>query len=432
MPEQIHRLYEIFREHPAISTDSRRNVSGAIYFALKGDKYDGNRYAADALVKGAVIAVVDDAGLENVPGMFYVEDVLHTLQSLAKYHRHQSKATVIALTGSNGKTTTKELMASVLSEKFITNSTAGNLNNHIGVPITLLSVKNDTEFCIVEMGANHPGEIFLLCEIADPDYGLITNIGKAHLEGFGSMEGVLSAKSELYDYIRKKQGRIFINDDNPLLMRKGKGIPQISYGKSNTCFCSGTLLKKYPKVSLQLHCRENNFRVDTNLVGDYNLENILAAAAVGSYFGIPPSAIASALSSYSPENLRSQWIETSKNVLIMDAYNANPTSMQTAIQNFASGPYRNTMVILGEMLELGASSQAEHQNLVDFVNSKCDSIKDSVFIGKNFSSVVPKPGLFFESTDQFLDYLNKKPIVNKTILIKGSRGNQLERIIKML
>jgi UDP-N-acetylmuramoyl-tripeptide--D-alanyl-D-alanine ligase len=432
MSEQIQRLYEIFREHTAVSTDSRKIVSGSIFFALKGDKYDGNRYAADALAKGAAVAVVDDLGLKDMPGVFYVKNVLNTLQSLAKFHRQQSKATFIAITGSNGKTTTKELIASVLSQKYNTNATEGNLNNHIGVPVTLLSVRSDTEFCIVEMGANHSGEISLLCEIADPDYGLITNIGKAHLEGFGSLEGVLSAKSELYDHIRKKQGRIFINEDNPMLMQEGVGIERITYGKSANCFCSGTLLSKFPMVSLQVHCRGESFRIDTNLVGDYNFENILAAVAAGSYFNVGSSSVASALCSYFPENFRSQWVETEKNILIMDAYNANPTSIQAAVQNFASGPYKNRMVILGEMLELGTSSSAEHNALVSFVRSKHDEIKDAVFIGRNFSAVDPKPDLIFESTDHFLDYLHQNPISGRTILIKGSRGNQLERIIKML
>lgn len=429
---QIHQLYSIFREHSTISTDSRRIVPGSIFFALKGDKYDGNRFASDALQMGATIAVVDDVSLKGLTGMFYVPDVIGALQALAHFHRGQSKATVIALTGSNGKTTTKELMAAVLSKKYVTQSTPGNLNNHIGVPVTLLSMRDNTEFCIVEMGANHAGEISLLCEIADPDYGLITNIGKAHLEGFGNLEGVIKAKSELYDHIRAKSGKVFVNYDNPVVLKAARNLEHVSYGQASANFCSGSYLTKFSNVSLQVNCKNHDFRVSSNLVGDYNFENILAAVCVGLYFDIDPSSVSSAIASYVPGNFRSQWIETEKNVLIMDAYNANPTSMNVAIQNFASSPLKNKMVILGEMLELGSTSSFEHQTLVDLVRSKSISLEDSVFIGQNFFSVEPRPNLLFESTDRFLEYLDRNSISNKTILIKGSRGNQLERIIKLL
>ena len=430
--EQIHQLYSIFREHPTISTDSRRVVPGSIFFSLKGDKYDGNKFAPDALEMGAAIAVVDDFNLKDITGMFFVPDVLRALQALAHFHRVQSKATVIALTGSNGKTTTKELMAAVLSKKYVTQSTSGNLNNHIGVPVTILSIRDDTQFCIVEMGANHVGEISLLCEIANPDYGMITNIGKAHLEGFGSLEGVIKAKSELYDHIRVKSGKVFVNYDNPVVLRAARNLEHISYGQAASNFCSGSYLTKFPNVSLQVNCQNHDFSVDSNLVGDYNFENILAAVCVGSYFDVDPSSVSSAIASYLPDNFRSQWIETEKNALIMDAYNANPTSMNVAIQNFASSPLKNKMVILGEMLELGKTSSFEHQALVDLVRSKSNSIEVSVFIGQNFFAVEPRPELLFESTDRFLDYLDLNIISNKTILIKGSRGNQLERIIKLL
>lgn len=429
---QIHQLYSIFREHSTISTDSRRIVPGSIFFALKGDKYDGNRFASDALQMGATIAVVDDVSLKGLTGMFYVPDVIGALQALAHFHRGQSKAAVIALTGSNGKTTTKELMAAVLSKKYVTQSTPGNLNNHIGVPVTLLSMRDNTEFCIVEMGANHAGEISLLCEIADPDYGLITNIGKAHLEGFGNLEGVIKAKSELYDHIRAKSGKVFVNYDNPVVLKAARNLEHVSYGQASANFCSGSYLTKFSNVSLQVNCKNHDFRVSSNLVGDYNFENILAAVCVGLYFDVDPSSVSSAIASYVPGNFRSQWIKTEKNVLIMDAYNANPTSMNVAIQNFDSSPLKNKMVILGEMLELGSTSSFEHQTLVDLVRSKSISLEDSVFIGQNFFSVEPRPNLLFESTDRFLEYLDRNSISNKTILIKGSRGNQLERIIKLL
>jgi UDP-N-acetylmuramoyl-tripeptide--D-alanyl-D-alanine ligase len=430
--EQILQLYSIFREHSIVSTDSRSIPPGSIFFALKGDKFDGNKFASNALEMGAAIAVVDDISLKDTAGMFYVPDVLTTLQDLAHFHRRQSKATIVALTGSNGKTTTKELMAAVLSKKYVTQSTSGNLNNHIGVPVTILSISDDTQFCIVEMGANHIGEISLLCEIADPDYGLITNIGKAHLEGFGSLEGVIRAKSELYDHIRAKSGKVFVNYDNPVVLKAANNLEHISYGQAESNFCSATFLTKFPNVSLQVNCRNHDFSVHSNLVGDYNFENILAAVCVGSYFDVDPSSVSSAIASYLPGNFRSQWIETERNALVMDAYNANPTSMHVAIQNFASSPLKNKMVILGEMLELGTTSSFEHQALVDLVRSKGSSIQDSVFIGRNFLSVEPRPDHLFESTDDFLDYMTRNIISNKTILIKGSRGNRLERIIQLL
>jgi UDP-N-acetylmuramoyl-tripeptide--D-alanyl-D-alanine ligase len=431
MSEQIHTLYSIFREHSTISTDSRMITPGSIFFALKGDKHDGNRFARNAIENGASVSVVDDPLLEGEKGMFFVNDVLKALQDLAHFHRQQIMASFIAVTGSNGKTTTKELITAILSQEYITQSTVGNLNNHIGVPLTLLSLKHDAEFCIVEMGANHIGEISRLCQVADPDYGLITNIGKAHLEGFGGFEGVIRAKSELYDYLRAKRGKAFINYDNELLLSMAKNIEHISYGKDQSSYCSGSMLKQFPTVSLEINCIENQFRVDSNLAGDYNFENILAATCVGLYFNVKPSSIAHAIGSCLPDNFRSQLIETADNLLIMDAYNANPTSMIAAIENFASGPYQNKLLILGEMLELGDESPDEHIALVDFIKRR-NSIRDFILIGQNFSVVDPKPDLYFESTDQFLEYLSRNAIQNKTILIKGSRGNQLERLIKLL
>jgi UDP-N-acetylmuramoyl-tripeptide--D-alanyl-D-alanine ligase len=430
--QEIVDLYNVFKKHPVISTDSRKIPNGCIFIALKGPNFNGNQYAGTALEKGAVIALVDDPELKGADRMFYVNDTLQTLQDLASYHRKQLGALVIGLTGSNGKTTTKELIAAVLSRKYQTHSTAGNLNNHFGVPLTLLAMNEDTSFCIIEMGANHIGEISQLCNIADPDFGLITNIGKAHLEGFGGYEGVIRAKSELYQYIGSKSGKVFVNYDNPLLVQVGKGLEHISYGKATSNYCSGTLLSEFPHVGLQVLCKGNNFRVDSNLFGGYNFENILTAVCVGSYFDIEPADIADAIGSYCPDNLRSQLIKTNKNLLLMDAYNANPTSMKAAIENFTSGDYQNKMVILGEMLELGIATRDEHQTIVDLVVSKSDSIETAVFIGRNFSLVVPVPELFFETTDVFMDFLKRNEIKDKTILIKGSRGNQLERLIEML
>jgi len=430
MNKNIQELYKIFKNSTGITTDSRNVKPGNLFFALKGENFDGNAYAGDALEKGVLLAVVDDPKFTKSERIYPVEDSLNVLQQLASYHRQQLKSTFIAITGSNGKTTTKELFQKVLSKKYKTIATQGNLNNHIGVPLTLLSIPEKTEFAIIEMGANHVGEIAVLCEIAQPDVGLITNIGKAHLEGFGSFEGVIRAKSELYRYIGKSNGRILINRDNEILTKSGDGIEQVTYGTGRDVDCRGKLIDSFPYVHLEVHNKNASFEIQSKLPGAYNFENILAAVCAGLLFNVNVADIKSAVENYVPSNNRSQLLNTSVNLLILDAYNANPTSMKAAIDNFLGSRYENKCVILGEMLELGEASVREHQELASYISR---NNFDRVFlVGENFSKTVIDQAEHFESVDQLVNYLKDHKVIGKTILIKGSRKNKLEQIIPYL
>ncbi len=423
------QLYQWFLKNPTVSTDSRNIERGCIFFALKGPNFDGNQYAADALVKGATYSVVDDHNLAENEKFIFVENVLQALQQLASFHRKQLAIPVLGITGSNGKTTTKELIIAVLQQKYQVSSTQGNLNNHIGVPLTLLTMNKHTEIGVVEMGANHPGEIAELCQIADPDLGIITNIGKAHLEGFGSFEGVVRTKSELYDYLRTKNGACFINIDNELLVRQAKGLKQLTYGSSEQAQLRGELQESVYYLTVKALFPKGWLYLKSKLIGNYNFENILAAARIGLYFEVDPLKIQKAMEQYTPTNNRSQLITKGSNKIIMDAYNANPTSMMAALKNFEAINQPNKVVILGDMLELGQESREEHQKLADYLNEqKFDSI---LLVGKDFSATqTGTKTKKFDHVELLSDYLYKQnPLENKLILIKGSRGIKLERVL---
>jgi UDP-N-acetylmuramoyl-tripeptide--D-alanyl-D-alanine ligase len=426
----MNNLYSKYLKCTGVSTDTRNILKGSLFFALKGDSFDGNRFAAQALENGAQYAVVDDPTLPANPNFIPVSNALQSLQELAKHHRQQLKIPVIGITGTNGKTTTKELIYSVLSQKFNTLATKGNLNNHIGVPLTLLGITTETEVAIIEMGANHPGEIALLSSIADPNFGLITNIGKAHLEGFGGYEGVIKTKSELYHHLKQKNGIAFVNQDDQLLVNLSSNITCVYYG------VGGEKIKllqnaSNPFVELTIDINGTRLKVNTQLIGQYNIPNILAAVCIGNYFKIEPAQLSNALENYSPGNMRSQFKNTQKNQLIVDAYNANPSSMEVALQNFATLEANNKALILGEMLELGNDSLTEHQNLIKKIAET--QAKHVFLVGKAFQPIqLPKGFLHFETTDQLRQHFQKEPLLNRLILLKGSRGNKLEILLDVL
>ncbi len=424
---QIDELYKIFLNHPNISTDTRRIIPNSIFFSLKGDTFDGNLFAASAIEQGAAYAIIDNENyfIDNSKYLL-VKDVLQTLQELAICHRQHLTIPFIGITGTNGKTTTKELINAVLSQKYKTLATIGNLNNHIGVPLTILSITDKHKIAIIEMGANHIGEIGDLCKISQPDYGIITNIGKAHLEGFGSIEGVIKAKNDLYIYIKNKKGKVFINTNNELLMSLSNDIDKITYGINDADFCYGKLISTDPNVEVSYHYNDNEYTIKTNLVGAYNFENIMAAICVGIYFNVEHTIIKDALETYTPSNSRSQIVKTSHNTVILDAYNANPSSMENAILNFAKMDVENKVLIIGDMLELGSYSLDEHQNILNLIEK--NNLKDVILVGKDFSKQ-NKNYKSFNNSDEARDYLIKNPIKNATILVKGSRGIKLEKIM---
>ena len=422
------QIYKIFKENPVISTDTRKIGDNCIFFALKGDNFNGNKFAGEALKKGAGYAIIDEKEYLISNKTILVENVLQTLKDLASLHRRTLGIPILAITGSNGKTTTKELVSTVLAQKFNVCFTEGNLNNHIGVPLTLLKMNAETEFGVVEMGANHPGEIAELCAIAEPDFGIITNIGKAHLEGFGSFEGVIKTKSELYNYIKNKNGIIFYNHDNPILTGLTHEIQnKISYGQENANF-TGELLSSPPFVHLKANFEKGVLYLNTNLTGDYNFENVLAAACIGNYFEVDPIEIQKAIKSYQPQNNRSQLINKNGLKIIMDAYNANPTSMQASIKSFMSNVSDSSYLIIGDMLELGIYSKHEHTAILELLKNYPSTIVYTV--GENFFEIAPdfncRP---FQNVQQLCNYLQHTPITKGDVLIKGSRGIQLEKIL---
>ncbi|MDR1779885.1 MAG: UDP-N-acetylmuramoyl-tripeptide--D-alanyl-D-alanine ligase [Tannerella sp.] len=427
----ISDLYQIYLNHPIVTTDSRNCPVGSIFFAIRGDKFDGNNFAAAALEAGAAYAVIDRRRAKTDERMLLVKDTLATLQQLAQHHRRTLGIPVVAITGTNGKTTTKELVSRVLSAKFKTYSTEGNLNNHIGVPLTLLRLTCEYQIAVVEMGANHIGEIRTLADIAQPDYGLITNIGYAHLEGFGSFEGVVRAKGELYDYLRAHGGKIFIRKGDATLQSIASGLEQISYGADENADVAGRATGDYPFLSVEV--KEPPSVIHTQLVGDYNLDNVLAAVAVGRYFGVAPDEINAAIASYTPQNNRSQMRKTERNTLIIDAYNANPSSMKAAIDNFAAMPAPNKALILGDMLELGKDSYRLHCEVVRHIKEKpFDRI---LLVGNEFFRAGLAEGGYNEyyyDADYLRDKLLSLPLHNYHILIKGSRGMQLEKVLDRL
>lgn len=429
------KLYEIYQSHPLVCTDSRICPSGSLFFALKGDNFDGNVFALSALEKGASYAVVDNPEYAVDERFILVEDTLQTLQDLAREHRKRLGTKIIGITGTNGKTTTKELIAAVLKQQFNTHYTQGNFNNHIGVPLTLLQLKPEHEIAVVEMGANHPGEIKVLSDIALPDYGIITNVGTAHLEGFGSFEGVKKTKAELYDFIYKNSGKIFINTGNEHLVKmaekagftdESRMLPYQINAELCNKLAVGNNIESSPTLQMTLETAEGKFETKTQLIGAYNAENVSASAAVGTYFNISNEKIKSALENYQPQNNRSQFMQTEKNKLIVDAYNANPTSMQVAVLNFASMNVPNKTLILGDMLELGSQSSIEHQKIINLIAEK--GFTDVFLIGKCFQKVKSK-FINFADVNELVQFLQEKPLENRFILIKGSHGIRLEKII---
>ncbi|MDR2287527.1 MAG: UDP-N-acetylmuramoyl-tripeptide--D-alanyl-D-alanine ligase [Prevotellaceae bacterium] len=427
----IKELHTIFRDYPVICTDSRNIVPDSIFFALKGENFDGNRFVKQSLDSGCAFAVSDSIDNEGIDGCIIVENVLKTLQDLAEYHRLEFDIPVLAITGTNGKTTTKELINAVLSRKYETVCTAGNLNNHIGVPLTLLNVNEKTEIVIVEMGANHSGEIATLCEIAHPEIGLITNIGKAHLEGFGSEEGVRKTKGELYDYVEKNRGVIFYNADDETLETMAENTMEttlVKYGKTVTGakIDSDSTLLGFSTVEPELN-------VNTCLVGEYNLNNVLAAIAVGKYFDVPDTEIVVALAEYKPTANRSQLIKIASNTVIMDAYNANPSSMEAAISNFAKLKAENKLLILGDMLELGDNSLSEHRRITEIIKKHGLWNKGKVIlIGRTFSQLNEEIAISFPTKSEAEKYLKDQNINYHLILVKGSRGIGLETLLKLV
>ena len=422
-------LYDLFIHNPQITTDSRNCPKGSIFFALKGDKFDGNQYAGKALASGCVYAVIDNPDYYIGERTILVDNVLKTLQQLAHHHRKVLGLPIIGITGTNGKTTTKELLAAVLSTKFNLLYTEGNFNNHIGVPLTLLRLTHDHEMAVIEMGASHPGDIKELVDIVHPNYGIITNVGRAHLEGFGSFEGVIRTKGELYDYIRRSKGKIFIKKENEYLQSIAKGIEQITYGNGDDAFASGQVVSCDPFLVFNWKQQGKLHTVETHIIGSYNLDNVLAAVAVGRFFKIPAERISRAIAAYEPTNNRSQFKKTDNNELIIDAYNANPSSMKAALDNFITMPVPPKAIILGDMRELGPTSDELHAEVVAQIKK---GQFDKVFLcGEHFSKV-GKEFSPFATTEAMVEELRKQPLKGYHILIKGSHSMGLEKLADIL
>ena len=430
----IDTLYRIFLQSSGVTTDSRRCPAGSLFFALKGDTFDGNAFAAKALESGCAYAVIDNPDYRVAGDGRYVQvdDCLRTLQRLARHHRRTLGTRIIGITGTNGKTTTKELMAAVLSTTFCLHYTQGNLNNHIGVPLTLLGLRREHQLAVVEMGASHPGDIRELVEIAEPDFGLITNVGKAHLEGFGSFEGVIRTKGELFDYLRSRGGAtVFVHADNDLLTEMAHDLQQVRYGSREGLFVTGRMTQNSPYLGFEWKAGDEStpHSVQTHLIGEYNLPNALAAAAVGRFFGVTATDIDRALAGYIPHNNRSQLVHTRHNTLIVDAYNANPTSMMAAIENFRKLQAPTKMLILGDMRELGADSAAEHQHIVDHLEA-C-GFTDVALVGSQFAATRHHYPTYADAPALIAALEADRP-TGKTILIKGSNGIHLQSVAEAL
>ncbi len=424
---QIEALYKIYQQYPSVQTDTRKLTAGDIFFALKGDNFNGNEFAKKALENGAAYAVIDEVKFE-IPGKtILVDDVLTALQQLAKHHRMQFNVPFIAITGSNGKTTTKELVHAVLSSSFKTYTTEGNLNNHIGIPLTILKIKKDAEMAIIEMGANHQKEIASYCVYTLPTHGLITNCGKAHLEGFGSIEGVKKGKGELFDYLRKNNGTAFVMWDYDYLQEMSKGIPTvIKYGTADSSI-EGNVIKSDPYLSVKINKGASTSIINTQLVGEYNLPNVLAAVTIGKFFNVQEDKLKSALESYTPSNSRSQLLEKGSNKIILDAYNANPSSLKLAIENFAKIKAENKVLMLGAMAELGAESLAEHKAIIDTIDQY--KWKEVVLVGGDFLKI-QHPYISFNTSIEAKEWYQNQNFENTNLLLKGSRSIYMEKIIE--
>ena len=426
----LERIYQYYSKRNVISTDSRKIDEGCVFVALKGERFDGNDFAYQVAIEGKAACVIADR--KDLPAherLFIVENSLTTLQHLARLHRERCNIPIIGITGTNGKTTTKELVATTLSKKYNIIYTQGNFNNHLGVPLTLLRIKPETELAVVEMGANHPGEIAQLCEIAQPDYGIITNIGKAHIEGFGNFDGVIKTKNELYQYLRTKgeslKTKVFVNGNNELLMKLSDGMDRIVYKTTDN------RQRTTDHTSPFLEIDWNNNNIKTHLVGDYNYENVMAAIAVGTYFGVEENLIIEALENYVPSNNRSQFIRSEKNEIVMDAYNANPSSMHHSITNFKNIADDNTLLILGDMKELGCESENEHRHIINLlIELNFDNV---ILVGEEFKKVSHGTDYMnFNNVEELIEHINQNGIVGKRILIKGSNSTHLEKLANIL
>ena len=429
----IEKLHQEFLASGMVCTDTRRAVNGSIFFALQGKNFDGNRFVRDALEKGCRLAITEKRETEGDPRVLHVPSVLETLQQLAHFHRMKSSVRVLAITGSNGKTTTKELVSAILSQKYSVVATTGNLNNHIGVPLTLLTLKSE-EMAVIEMGANHRGEIARLAEIAAPELGMITNVGKAHLEGFGSVEGVADAKSELYKYLSASGGRAIVDGSDPLLLRKaaGAGVETLVVGEKGDIEVSARIIRQSPFLEIEMDLGGEQIRMGTRFVGAYNLQNMILAAAAGIYLGVPADSVANSISEYIPDNQRSQFIEGGGNRIIMDAYNANPTSMReaiTALLDYATPPF---MLVLGDMAELGENTRHEHRELLEWIE-RCP-VERIFLAGPIFADIGESSDriAIFRETAELKECLRQEKPSGFHILVKGSRIMALEEVIPLL
>jgi len=417
---EIKEIYSLFQEYSTICTDSRKITKGAIFISLKGGNFNGNKYALKAIQDGCSYAIVDEKEYDVHQNTILVKNALKTLQDLATYHRSQLNIPVIGITGTNGKTTSKELINAVLSSELSCYATKGNLNNHIGVPLSVLEINKQHEIGIIEMGANHQKEIDFLCNIAQPTYGVITNIGSAHLEGFGNLNGVINTKKELYEFIKHNKGHLFVNAEDELLLSLSKGISQITYGTSGDIF--GLINDITPLLSIKY----NNEIINSHLIGDFQFDNILLAICIGNYFNVSNENIKKSIENYIPTNNRSQIVKTKINTLILDAYNANPSSMKAMLNSFADQQYKNKLCILGDMLELGQESNKEHLDIIKLTNQL---ELDCIFVGEIFHSLTKNS---FKNKRELVKYIQENNIHKKTILLKGSRGIGLEQLIENL
>ena len=427
----IDSLYSLFQQYPSVQTDTRQLTPGSLFFALKGDNFNGNQFAKQALDAGAVAAIIDESAYYIDDRTIVVNNVLTTLQALAKKHREQFSIPFLAITGSNGKTTSKELVHAVLSTTFKTYTTQGNLNNHIGIPLTLLRVQKDAEIAVIEMGANHQKEIAGYCSYALPSHGIITNCGKAHLEGFGGVEGVRKGKGELFDFIRQENGTVFINLDLAYLIEMSMGIQnKITFGSAQG-ETVGTIIKADPFLCVSILNTTKGVlpelsSIQTQLVGDYNLSNVLLAVSVGIHFGVSPPAIKTALENYQPTNSRSQLIKKGTNAIILDAYNANPSSMQVAIENFSKIHAEKKIVMLGSMAELGEESKKEHEQIIDLIGKH--AFEKVVLVGEQFGQL-NHPYIQFTTSKEAAEWYHAQNFENAHFLIKGSRSMKMETIL---
>lgn len=425
---EINQLYQLFLQATGVTTDTRKIEKGQLYFALKGDNFNGNTFATKAIENGAAYSIIDEQEFKINEQCILVDDVLQTLQQLANYHLHQvNPKAIIAITGSNGKTTSKELVHAVLATTFHTHYTKGNLNNHIGIPLTLLEMHTDTEIAVIEMGANHQKEIESYCKYVEPTYGIITNCGKAHLEGFGGIEGIRNGKGELYDYLKQHDGLVFVNGDDEILldMLQDKNLSNYtSYGKQQTNHIQSEILVDNPFLKI----RFENMEIASNLFGSYNYSNIMCAIAVGKYFGVDNSKIKQAIENYQPTNARSQMIQKEGYQLILDAYNANPTSMQHALESFSKSNAKNKVVILGDMFELGEYAAIEHQKISDLATQlKFDTI---ILVGNEFNKTQTSTNILkFPNSIETHDWFKQQDFSGASILLKGSRSMKMEKVL---